>query len=98
FILASMGVALALLPPEAMPLLVAGIFISILLNPLMFLAASRLQPRVEARMGSAGEQRIEPVETPMAPEPKLPPTDNILAKAAVVPVAETAAAPAPEVE
>ncbi|MHA6689041.1 cation:proton antiporter [Devosia sp. A449] len=90
FILASMGVALALLPPEALQLILAGTLISILLNPLVFWGASRLQPRVEARMGARDEQRIEPTET--VPEPKLPPSDNLLSKAAATPVAVAPAA------
>lgn len=90
FILVSMGVALALLPPDALPLILAATLISILLNPLVFWGASRLQPRVEARMGARDEQRIEPTETVL--EPKLPPSDNLLSKAAAAPAAVSPAA------
>jgi CPA2 family monovalent cation:H+ antiporter-2 len=44
FILASMGVSLHLLPPEAYNLILAGALLSITINPLVFRLVSRVQP------------------------------------------------------
>jgi hypothetical protein len=90
FILVSAGVALALLPPEALGLVLAGMLISILFNPLLFWGAARLQPRIEARMGAAPDQRVEPVDSALPPEPRLPPTDNLLEQAVILPAAAVA--------
>jgi CPA2 family monovalent cation:H+ antiporter-2 len=64
FILASMGVALAIMPPAAQDLILAGALISMMLNPLMFVLAERLRARLEARSGLAAntdtDHRIEP--------------------------------------
>jgi Kef-type K+ transport system, predicted NAD-binding component len=68
FILASMGVALAILPREAQDLILAGALISIVLNPVVFFALDLFKPRLEARIaarrGEAGdaaaETRLEP--------------------------------------
>jgi monovalent cation:H+ antiporter-2, CPA2 family len=49
FILAGLGVSLALLPPEGRDLILAGALISILVNPLLFVALDRLAPRLQAR-------------------------------------------------
>jgi CPA2 family monovalent cation:H+ antiporter-2 len=46
FILAAMGVALGLLPPDARDLILAGALLSITLNPLFF----AVQPRIESAM------------------------------------------------
>lgn len=69
FILASMGVALAILPPEGQDLILAGALISIVLNPLVFWGVDMVRPRLEARVAQRkAEQmerdgvRIEPVE------------------------------------
>ena len=43
FILAGMGIAMGILPPEGQSLIVAGALISIALNPLVFYAAGRLR-------------------------------------------------------
>ncbi|MBJ7578601.1 cation:proton antiporter [Devosia sp. MC532] len=51
FILASMGVALAILPTEAKDLILAGALISILLNPVAFWANDLIRPKLEARFG-----------------------------------------------
>jgi len=59
FILASMGVALAILPPEGRDLILAGALISIVLNPLVFWASERIRPALDARFGSA--EKIEPL-------------------------------------
>jgi CPA2 family monovalent cation:H+ antiporter-2 len=49
FILASLGVSLALLPEAGQDLILAGALLSILVNPLLFLAIDRLVPRIERR-------------------------------------------------
>jgi CPA2 family monovalent cation:H+ antiporter-2 len=74
FILASLGVSLAILPPEGQNLILAGALITIILNPLVFWAADLARPMVEARaarfrahqMERDGVVRIEPGETPAA--------------------------------
>ena len=98
FVLVSAGVALALLPPEALGLVLAAIMVSILLNPLLFWGASLLQPRIEARMADH-DHRVEPVHSPAPPvpeEPRLPPTDNLLARAAAPAAAVAVEAAAPQ--
>jgi CPA2 family monovalent cation:H+ antiporter-2 len=59
FILASMGVALAILPSEGQDLILAGALISIILNPLVFFALEFVRPRIEARVPGP---RVEPGE------------------------------------
>jgi CPA2 family monovalent cation:H+ antiporter-2 len=49
FILAGLGVSLALLPERARDLVLAGAILSILLNPLAFAAIDRLKPWLERR-------------------------------------------------
>jgi monovalent cation:H+ antiporter-2, CPA2 family len=49
FILAALGLALGLLPPEGQSLIVAGALLSISLNPLAFEAAARLSRWAQAR-------------------------------------------------
>lgn len=72
FILASMGVALAILPPEGQDLILAGALISIVLNPVVFWALDLLKPRFEARVAQRrGEEaartaRVEPGEASAA--------------------------------
>ncbi len=76
FILASLGVSLAILPPEGQDLILAGALISIVLNPVMFWAADMARPRVEARaaqiraarMEREGVQRVEPRDLSVAAE------------------------------
>jgi len=53
FILAELGVGLNLLPEEGRDLILAGAILSILLNPLAFALADRLQKRAEARAPAA---------------------------------------------
>lgn len=66
FILASMGVALSIMPEEGQDLILAGALISIVLNPIVFWLLERARPGVEARFGGrvavAGgpEIRVEP--------------------------------------
>ncbi|MDF2798631.1 MAG: sodium:proton antiporter [Devosia sp.] len=69
FILASMGVALAILPPEGQDLILAGALISIVLNPVVFWGADLLKPAFEAQFGRRtlreDDIRIEPGEGPV---------------------------------
>jgi monovalent cation:H+ antiporter-2, CPA2 family len=68
FILASMGVALAILPPEGQDLILAGALISIVLNPVVFFVLDLVKPRLEAKAAqrrgvppdAAAEGRTEP--------------------------------------
>ncbi|HTO28914.1 MAG TPA: cation:proton antiporter, partial [Devosia sp.] len=75
FILASMGVSLAILPPEGQDLILAGALISIVLNPVVFWVLDLLKPRFEARVAQRKAEkferdgvRIEPTETAAAAE------------------------------
>lgn len=83
FILASMGVALAIFPPAAQDLIVAGALISIVLNPAVFWAAELLRPHVEARVAQSRAAQMERdgvIEPPMtaadAPAPSGPLTSD----------------------
>ncbi|MDP2870695.1 YbaL family putative K(+) efflux transporter [Methyloversatilis sp.] len=53
FILATLGLSLGLLPETGRDLILGGAIISILLNPLLFVALDRLKPWLEAREGTA---------------------------------------------
>jgi len=53
FILAELGVALGLLPPEGRSLILAGAMITIVINPLVVFGAERLRPALEALLGAA---------------------------------------------
>ncbi len=72
FILASMGVALSVMPPEGQDLILAGALISIVLNPVVFWAVDLVKPRLEARAarhkGSETEAPAERTEPSMAAE------------------------------
>ncbi|SHF63302.1 Kef-type potassium/proton antiporter, CPA2 family (TC 2.A.37.1) [Devosia limi DSM 17137] len=72
FILASMGVALTILPKEAQDLILAGALISIVLNPLLFWAADVARPGLEARLQ---RHRVEPVGAGVRVEPGAAPAD-----------------------
>jgi CPA2 family monovalent cation:H+ antiporter-2 len=52
FILAALGMNLALLPERGQDLILAGAILSILINPLFFVALDRLKPWLEKRDGS----------------------------------------------
>jgi monovalent cation:H+ antiporter-2, CPA2 family len=69
FILANLALKLDLMPPEARTLILAGAIITILLNPLLFIALDHLQARREA-VPSEAEPAIE--EEPLAREPIRP--------------------------
>ncbi len=68
FILASMGVALAILPSEGKDLILAGALISIVLNPVVFFVLDLVKPRLEQRVA-----RQKGVEPPPA-EPRMEPS------------------------
>ncbi len=61
FILAGLGIALGLLPPEGQSLILAGALLSISLNPLIFRAAAAMQGRWQARSVSrlVGQREAE---------------------------------------
>ncbi len=65
FILATLGLALGLLPASGRDLIVAGAIISICLNPLMIWLADRLRSRLETRLATVPDAmidgRVEPV-------------------------------------
>ncbi|MCC6983200.1 MAG: Kef family K(+) transporter [Bauldia sp.] len=69
FILAALGVGLGLLPEDGQDLILAGAMISILLNPLFFAFADRLQAKAQA------EELAHPPAQPSAAEahPVFPP-------------------------
>lgn len=54
FILAELGVGLKLLPEQGRDLILAGAILSILLNPLMFLALDWMKPWLDARGAKTG--------------------------------------------
>jgi CPA2 family monovalent cation:H+ antiporter-2 len=73
FILAGLGVALALLPDKGRDLILAGAIISILLNPLLFAGLDRMQARHEAAAPAA------PAEAPARePIPVTSLTDHVV--------------------
>jgi CPA2 family monovalent cation:H+ antiporter-2 len=86
FILASMGVSLAILPEEGQDLILAGALISIVLNPIVFMVLELLRPRIEARFGSRpvvapSDVRVEPGELSAASQG--PATTDIPSEAAI---------------
>lgn len=76
FILAGLGVGLNLLPPVGRDLILAGALLSILVNPLLFVALDRLvAPRLQARERRTAAATV-PTDQPAAspPAPELPVT------------------------
>ena len=67
FILASLGVALELLPTEGQNLILAGAFISIALNPLVFQVIEPAQARIRSRSNLA--RALERSDDPLAELP-----------------------------
>ncbi|WP_426410997.1 YbaL family putative K(+) efflux transporter [Bradyrhizobium ganzhouense] len=65
FILAELGVASQILPRDGRDLIMAGAILSIMLNPLMFAAATWLAPRLDSRRNSpeAAAAVPEPIRT-----------------------------------
>jgi len=80
FILATLGVALGLLPEEGRDLILAGAIISIILNPLLFYACDRLRPMLERAKREepvaepTAETAPEPLDEPVAEEDEVHPT------------------------
>lgn len=61
FILATLGIALGILPTEGRDLILAGAIISIVLNPAIFWGAERLRPMIEGRFPHKSDAaRVEP--------------------------------------
>lgn len=71
FILASMGVALAILPSEGQDLILAGALISIVLNPVVFFVLDLVKPRLEARAAARRGESVEPVASETRREPSM---------------------------
>ncbi|UPT87410.1 Kef family K(+) transporter [Bradyrhizobium barranii subsp. apii] len=65
FILAELGVASQILPSDGRDLIMAGAILSIMLNPLMFAAATWLAPRLDPRRDSPQAEAAvpEPIRT-----------------------------------
>ncbi|MBB3314981.1 CPA2 family monovalent cation:H+ antiporter-2 [Rhizobium sp. BK181] len=80
FILATLGVALGLLPEEGRDLILAGAIISIILNPLLFYVCDRLRPMLERGKREepvaelTAETAPEPLDEPVAEEDEVHPT------------------------
>ncbi|RDJ15354.1 YbaL family putative K(+) efflux transporter [Rhizobium grahamii] len=80
FILATLGVALGLLPEEGRDLILAGAIISIILNPLLFYVCDLLRPMLERTRREehvaepAAEAAPEPTNEPVAEEDDAHPT------------------------
>ena len=79
FILVALGTSLGIMPPEAQSLVLSGAILSILLNPVVFWAAERMRPALEARFPHRADElavRHEPDLAPVhAPKPA-PPEDG----------------------
>jgi CPA2 family monovalent cation:H+ antiporter-2 len=69
FILAGLGVALAILPEAGRDLILAGALISIVLNPVAFFALDRLGPWLERRAGQPATVAPAPAQPPAPREP-----------------------------
>jgi CPA2 family monovalent cation:H+ antiporter-2 len=69
FILAGLGVGLALLPDQGKDLILAGALISIMLNPLLFVALDRLGPWLTDRERRPAAVAEEGVPVQVGPEP-----------------------------
>jgi CPA2 family monovalent cation:H+ antiporter-2 len=67
FILASLGVALQVLPDEGRDLILAGAIMSIVLNPAFFEAIELLRPRFARKTGAATLVEPDPTSEPLVP-------------------------------
>ncbi|MBD9634418.1 YbaL family putative K(+) efflux transporter [Pseudomonas sp. PDM19] len=76
FILVGLGVTLNLLPEAGRDLVLAGAILSILVNPLLFIAIDRLQARQEQK--AEAEPGVVQVEAPDLPPPVLEQNHAIL--------------------
>ncbi|HEX2136933.1 MAG TPA: NAD-binding protein [Microvirga sp.] len=77
FILAGLGVGLQLLPNQGQDLILAGALLSIMLNPLLFVALDRLEPRLserEHRPKVVADEKVVPFPVEREPTPELPRT------------------------
>jgi monovalent cation:H+ antiporter-2, CPA2 family len=74
FILAGLGVSLALLPERGRDLILAGAIVSIFLNPLIFVLVDKLLEKIEAKAATDGQ----PVEKAREPLPVSSLTDHIV--------------------
>ncbi|MBN9308028.1 MAG: cation:proton antiporter [Devosia sp.] len=79
FILAGLGVGLGILPEAGRDLILAGAIVSIILNPVIFIAVDALRPWLENRLGRTSEAmvaapagvRVEPDLTVSAATPSV---------------------------
>ncbi len=78
FILAGLGVALKILPPEGRDLILAGALISIVANPLLFQLLDRWQARQSAVKSDTGPEKQAGQTAPPAPEAAEPPPGPVL--------------------
>ena len=80
FILAGLGVSLALLPERGRDLVLAGAIISILLNPLFFALLDRWHARREAKAAAAASDAARPAaeEAPREPVPVTHLTNHVV--------------------
>jgi monovalent cation:H+ antiporter-2, CPA2 family len=78
FILAGLGISLKLLPETGRDLILAGALLSILVNPLLFVALDRLGPRLKER-----ERRSRPMAA-QTPEPQTLPATSLTDHAVLV--------------
>ena len=69
FILAGLGVSLAILPPEGRDLVLAGALLSIIANPLIFAALDRLEARRAAAIADGEAPAPAPAPHPGPPLP-----------------------------
>jgi CPA2 family monovalent cation:H+ antiporter-2 len=67
FILATLGLSLGMLQPEAQDLILAGAILSIITNPLLFSALDRVLPRVTEAPAAAPAEAATPEVVPAAP-------------------------------
>ncbi|WP_454812407.1 cation:proton antiporter domain-containing protein [Labrys neptuniae] len=87
FILAVLGVELGIIPGTARDLVVAGALISIVINPILFMALDRFVLRPERQPTAPAKPEVKPEAEPEAqPQPEASPGAS---------VAEAAPAPAP---
>lgn len=75
FILAGLGVTLALLPPDARDLILAGAILSILLNPVFFAMLDRYLAKEKPKLKEEAESRKRAAREPI-PETRL--TDHVV--------------------
>ncbi|MDX2219885.1 MAG: YbaL family putative K(+) efflux transporter [Burkholderiales bacterium] len=82
FILAALGVALKVLPPEGQSLILAGALISIALNPLVFQMIEPAQKWIRARSRLA--RKLERTDDPLAELPRAVPSEHLTGHVVVV--------------